>query len=658
MYSSHTLKIGKARTATTMLALLVLTAMVAFAGDSKNTKTSSAPAKPAAPAARPAAPAHAGGGAGAGASHPTAGGGASASGANAVHHGPTTGNSGAHAGPTTGNPGGVHTGATTSNPTGGHAGPTTSNPTGTHTGPTANSLGGPHGTSNPGHPGATARATNNPTDARSAQPNQRGTGAPGGVHPPGTGGTHATNSGLGGKPAPAGSHFTQAKTGDAMQKRANGKVSDVHVANRGMDVHHGLTGSKRVSVERADHSRIVAERGRPGYVQHSYSYHNREFARRSYYYHGHVYNRYYNRYNYHGRYVEVYAPVRYYPSAFYGWAYNPWYQPVYYSWGWAGVPWYGYYGYYFAPAPVYPTAALWLTDYVIANDLAAAYQAQQEAQMQAGPVTADNGAAPITPEVKQEIAEEVKNQLALENAEAQQNANHQDIDPASSGIARLLADGHPHVFVVGGAMDVVDASSSTECALSDGDALQLVSPPPPDATEAGVVVLSSKGGNECRKGSTVTVSVNDLQDMQNHMRDMVDQGLQELQAKQGKQIPALPPSAAAPPVEAEYAQAAPPADPKGAEEITQQLAEADQAESEVTAEVQKQEPTAPALTERAPEVTANATSTTTIEAGQTIAQVKAELGAPIKIIDLGAKKTYVYKDMKVVFKDGKVADVQ
>jgi hypothetical protein len=47
----------------------------------------------------------------------------------------------------------------------------------------------------------------------------------------------------------------------------------------------------------------------------------------------------------------------------------------------------------------------------------------------------------MTPEVKQTIANGVRNQLALENQEAQQNAPQQDVDPGSSGIARLLSDG-------------------------------------------------------------------------------------------------------------------------------------------------------------------------------------------------------------------------
>ncbi len=47
-----------------------------------------------------------------------------------------------------------------------------------------------------------------------------------------------------------------------------------------------------------------------------------------------------------------------------------------------------------------------------------------------------------------------------------------------------------------------------------------------------------------------------------------------------------------------------------------------------------------------------------IEKGQTPDQVKAALGSPEKIINLGAKLIYVYKDIKVTFLNGKVADVQ
>ena len=72
-------------------------------------------------------------------------------------------------------------------------------------------------------------------------------------------------------------------------------------------------------------------------------------------------------------------------------------------------------------------------------------------------------------------------------------------------------------------------------------------------------MLASKGGKECAKGDTVSVTMADLQDMQNHMRETIDQGMGELQAKQGKGgLPALPPSANVPPAKTMLAMDAPP----------------------------------------------------------------------------------------------------
>jgi hypothetical protein len=48
----------------------------------------------------------------------------------------------------------------------------------------------------------------------------------------------------------------------------------------------------------------------------------------------------------------------------------------------------------------------------------------------------------------------------------------------------------------------------------------------------------------------------------------------------------------------------------------------------------------------------------TIQAGQTIDDVVATLGKPEKIVNLGVKQIYVYKDLKVTFLNGKVSDVQ
>lgn len=47
----------------------------------------------------------------------------------------------------------------------------------------------------------------------------------------------------------------------------------------------------------------------------------------------------------------------------------------------------------------------------------------------------------------------------------------------------------------------------------------------------------------------------------------------------------------------------------------------------------------------------------TIQMGMTTDQVQAALGSPEKIVNLGAKQIYVYKDLKVTFFTGKVVDV-
>src|SRR5580658_6453848 len=535
--------------------------------------------------------------------------------------------------------GGASHGTTTGAKTGTTGSTTTHGPTANHTttGPSANHPSGP----STGHPGGAANTSH-------------AGGAPG-AHP-GAGGKPAAFN----HPGPRGSSDHALKSGSAIRTRPGGRVSDVHDARRGMDIHHNLGGGRRVEVERADHSRVVFERGRPGYVQRGYAYHGHDFGRRSYYYHGHEYNRYYRGYGYRGLYLNVYAPAYYYGPGFYGWAYNPWAVPIAFGWGWAGNPWYGHFGYYFQPYPVYPSAAFWLTDYIISQDLQASYAANQEGgEADGAPPAAAGGQPVLTPEVKQMIADEVKNQLALENQEATQNAANQDVDPASSGVARLLSDGRPHVFVAGGNLDVTDATGK-ECVVSDGDTLQLREPPPSDATTANLVVLSSKGNPECQISLTVSVQLTDLQEMQNHMRETIDQGLKDLQDKQGTGgLPAAPPSAQAAPAAAQYAAAAPPPETNLSADIQQQDQQSDQAEKEVTAEA-AQDGTAPAASAEAasggPSAAAPA-APASIELGQTTDQVKTSMGEPKRIANLGTKVIYYYDGMKVTFKDGKVSDV-
>jgi len=488
------------------------------------------------------------------------------------------------------------------------SGPTTNGPTvgggitTSHTGPSANGI-----TTHAG-PTANGPATSGPATARPNTTTTTGSGATGSRTVGGTnavrpsaatlGNTNAARPqgiaarpnaapaarpvvrGVTGRPAPMGSRPIVLKSGSAIQRRPDGHISDVHDVKRGMDIHHELNGGRRISVMRPDHSMVVAERGRPGFVQRSYAFHGHDFAQRTYYDHGHVYQHFYRGAYYHGVAIHVYAPERYYAVGFYGWAYHPWGRPVAYSWGWGPNPWYHHYGYYFTPYPVYPSASYWLTDYIIASDLQAAYAAGQEsAALDQGP---PEGAVALTPEVKGMIANEVQNQIALENAEAQQNAQNQEPDPASSGIARMLSDGNTHIFVAGSPLDVVDESGN-ECALSEGDALKLAAPPSPNDTAASLIVLSGKGGHECSQSATVTIALDDLQEMQNHMRETIDRGMAEMQAKQGKGgLPAAPPSAITASSAAAFAQLAPPPDPNAATEINQQLQAADQSEQDVT----------------------------------------------------------------------------
>ncbi len=213
----------------------------------------------------------------------------------------------------------------------------------------------------------------------------------------------------------------------------------------------------------------------------------------------------------------------------------------------------------------------------------------------------------------------------------------------------MLGDGQAHVFVAAGALDVVDASGA-ECTISDGDVLKLVAPPAPSDSAANLVVLSSKGGQECRKSAVVTVALADLQDMQNHMRETIDQGLQELQEKQGKGgLPAAPPSATAVPVNTAFTKQAPPPDPNAVAEINQQLKDADLAEEDVIRQAQMESGAVPPTPAAAPK---------TITLGQSINEVTAILGPPVTVVDLGPKQIYKYKDLKVSFKDGKVFDVE
>jgi hypothetical protein len=558
-----------------------------------SSKGSAAPSRSAAPARSSSAPARAG-----------SSGSGNYSGAGAAGRGPTT--TGAH-GPTTSNPGGGNQGH----------GPTTATATRGTT------------TANAGH-AASANTASRPSAG-------------------------AASHGAIARPASAGSRDAHTASGKDVRTRAGGKVSDVHDSRRGMDVHRGLGGDRRAEVRRADGSRLVSERGHRGFDEHGYRHGGHDFARRTYFFHGRRFDHFYRPYWFHGFAIDVYEPELFYPAPFYGWAYNPWVAPMPYAWGFAAYPWYGYYGPFFAPMPYYPSASAWLADYMVSTSLADAYQAQMDAGLavQALPHAAP-GQTDLTADVQAQIADEVRRQIALENSEAQAAAHGEDPDPQSSGIVRMTSDGVNHVFVVGENMDLTN-SYGQECLVSPGDVLQMGAPVSANTASANLVVLASKGGQECSKSSVVAVGLTDLQDLQNYMRQTIDQGLGDLQKRQAKGLPAPPPSASGAPTAAPYLQGAPPSDVNIATEIAQQDQTADSAEREANQEAIG---ATAALIQPVVPAPAPAAPTVELSRGQTAAQVRGLLGEPKSLVDLGTKQIYVYPDIKITFTSGKVTDVQ
>jgi hypothetical protein len=496
------------------------------------------------------------------------------------------------------------------------------------------------GSATPNVPGQNVNAPN-----RGGLPSNRAGSAAGVSHDPGF--TRGPNGRVQSYRSPNGSEA---------QFRRDGSVHEVRA--RGMTITHGPGGTRRIMSERPDHSLIVTNRAGHGYVQRPFNYGGHAYASRTYYYRGAAYPRYYRTYSYRGVYLQTYAPARYYSPAFYGWAYYPWATPVYYSWGFASAPWYGYYGGYFAPYQSYPSASYWLTDYLVAQSLTAAYQEQVDASanMQGSAFVGGNGQTALTPDVKQEIANEVQRQLTLENAERKAVSENTEPDPASSGIPRLLSDNTPHSFVVASNLVVTD-STGQECPITQGDVILMSGTSLADGNMVPVQVRASKN-QECTKGSMVSVSLEDLQDMENHMRGTIDQGLAELQSHPAQNgLPALPAAAAVPPVQAAFAAAAPAVDANVSTELSQEAHNADQIEQQVVTESQSAQSPDNSGNVSVP-LEPQASQPPTISLGQTIAQVVVILGNPLQIADLGSKKIYKFKDMKITFINGKVSDVQ
>ncbi len=409
------------------------------------------------------------------------------------------------------------------------------------------------------------------------------------------------------------------KGGGSASIRSNGQIRSVD--RGGMHIDHGVHGGRTV-VSEHNGVRVVSTGRSGGYVQRAYV--NRgghSYYSRTYYYHGSYHTAVYRGYYWHGHaYYGFHAGFWFHPG-FYGWSYHPWGAPVYWGvglWGWGGAPWWGFYGGWFTPYPYYAAPAYWLTDYLVAAELQSAYAARQEAAADAAASYGDGGGtAPsasasatvtLTPEVKEAIADEVKAQLAAQEAQAAENASAQTVADAqaaasapagspaqnSGSDAQVAAapantpgpgneerppalDPARRTFVVDSDLSVT--ANGQECGLTGGDVLTRLTDTP-DADDMVSASVSASKKSDCAAGQTVSVKVDDLQEMQNHFEEKLNDGLKEMAKKQGTDgMPKAPDTTV---VESDIP--APQPDTTAEKTLQDQQQAADQAETQVKQE--------------------------------------------------------------------------
>jgi hypothetical protein len=332
---------------------------------------------------------------------------------------------------------------------------------------------------------------------------------------------------------------------------AFGKATSIH-DGKGTTINRGPHGERRIETTRADHTKLVSNGKRGGYAEARFTSGGHEFAKRSYYYNGRSYTRVYAPYMYNGYAFYGYVPAFYYDPAFYGWAYNPWLAPVAFTWGWYGAPWYAPYGYYFAPYPVYPAPAFWLADYAIAGSLQAGAEDAESGSLQQEPqfvyasarVSQQNqgkGSPLVTPVIKDEIAEQVRQMIADEKDAATKQGNAAAGSVTTPAMPPSL-DPRFTLFIVSSELSL--DTEGPACSITAGDIVRRKDYTPDGNNTVAVAVVTSKN-EDCAVGTASRLKVDDLEEMHDNFREKVDDGLKSLSENQGKGgIPRGPAAAA------------------------------------------------------------------------------------------------------------------
>jgi hypothetical protein len=311
-------------------------------------------------------------------------------------------------------------------------------------------------------------------------------------------------------------------------------------------------GGRTVVKQLPNHETLVSYGPHSGYIERTVVRNNVTFVQRTYVVQNTTYVRMYTQYSYRGVGLVTYVPGVYYGPAFYGWAYYPWDAPFPFEWGWANDPCLQPYRSYFAPMPAYAHPTLWMTDFILGSTIAAACQQQQDdlsarddsraaTEEAASNSPSDSevyaqSSTPITPELRAKIAEEVRQEVAAENAVASNRAPPE--------VQELSSNLEPnHIFVVASLLNV--SSDQGNCSLTGGDTIGLLSPTGSDSRTAALAVASSKRG-DCPAEAKVEIALQDLEEMDNNLRAQMDSALAKLHSNQGRGgLPAAPKSAIA-----------------------------------------------------------------------------------------------------------------
>jgi hypothetical protein len=276
---------------------------------------------------------------------------------------------------------------------------------------------------------------------------------------------------------------------------------------------------------------------------------------------------------------ETFVPGVRYPGVYYAWALAAWPHPVAYTWGWRAQPWYPMYGSLFTPYPVYTSPDLWMTDYIMAQNMQAAYQAQaaayqaQTAAPAPEPLPPDDPSAPaadssfaapaaqpgepapaapagdappapqsgdapsaavatppaMTPQVKAELNAQIKVRL-----EEQQAAAATPATPTTQSTPPALRPNHVFFQVVQRLN--VPSGPNSHCSLSANDYIKRTGGMSNDDWMIPVVVELS-GPSDCPEGLQTRIGLNDLTAMENQQETQVMEAMQAASKSMGPNGP-------------------------------------------------------------------------------------------------------------------------